>query len=132
MAIMASLILVGPGSIFSQEEKAEEKVEDVVLPENQTEPEILFVWGEVASVDVQKNELVVRRTDQEAGKEKDMTITVNEKTTFDNIQTLAQINPKDTLSVEYIVTAEGRNIAKNITVEKPESLDFEPQVKETP
>jgi hypothetical protein len=52
-----------------------------------------------------------------------MTISANDKTTFENIKSLSQIQPKDTLSIDYKVLPEGENLAKNISVEKAETME---------
>jgi hypothetical protein len=52
-----------------------------------------------------------------------MTVAADDKTTFEEVKSLAEIQPKDILSVDYKVSADGRNIAKNISVEKAESSE---------
>jgi hypothetical protein len=49
-----------------------------------------------------------------------MTINVDDKTTYESIKSLDEIRPRDTLSIDYVVSADGKTIARNISVEKPE------------
>jgi hypothetical protein len=90
-------------------------------PAIQAEPEIQWLWGEAVSVDPQKNEVVVKYQDFDAEQEKEMSVLADDKTTFENVKSLAEIQPKDTVSIDYKVTADGKNIAKNVSVEKAET-----------
>ena len=82
-----------------------------------------WLWGEAVSVDIQKNEVVVRYQDYDTEQEKEMTVSADTKTTFENVRSLAEVQPKDTLSIDYKVLPDGKNIARNISVEKAESMD---------
>jgi hypothetical protein len=87
---------------------------------------MLWLWGEAVSVDTQNNEVRVKYQDYDTEEEKEMTIGVDEKTAFENVKSLAEIQPKDTLSIDYKVVSEGKNIAKNISVEKAETPEAVP------
>lgn len=114
-----SLILIGIGSAFSQEAgKAE--VNPAVPEEAAFEPETQWIWGEVISIDAAKGQAIVKYLDYENDIEKEITITVNEKTAYENLVSLDQLKPKDTVSIDYTVTSDEINIAKNISMEKPE------------
>ena len=93
------------------------------------EPDVLWLWGDVVAVDAQKNELTVKYLDYESDNEKEIPVTVNDKTAYENAKTLAELKAQDTVSVDYVVV-DGKNIAKNISVEKPESI--EPAKEEAP
>jgi hypothetical protein len=86
----------------------------------QESSELQWLWGEVVSVNLQNNEILVRYPDYETDKDKEMTITVNEKTTFENSASLIDIKPQDKLSIDYRVSPDGKNIAENVSVEKAE------------
>jgi hypothetical protein len=86
------------------------------------EPEMQWLWGEVVSVDPSKNVLVVKYLDYEADAEKEMSLSVDEKTTFENSKSLDEIKPQDTVSIDYMSAGEGKVLAKNISVEKPEPV----------
>ena len=88
----------------------------------QNENDTQWAWGEVTNVDSQAKKFTLKYLDYETDQEKELVLTVDEKTTFENIQGLDDIKIKDTLSIDYIVGADNKNIAKNISFEKPDSL----------
>lgn len=92
-----------------------------------SEPEVQWLWGEVVSVDNLKNELKVKYLDYETDTEKEILMSINEKTTFENAKSLSDIKPQDTVSIDYEVNSEGKNIVKNISVEKPEMTESSPE-----
>lgn len=103
---------------FAQEENAS------VVPEPQATaegPEVQWLWGEVVSLDSLNKTLVVKILDYETETEKEISISTDDKTTYENIKSLDELKPQDTVSVDYAVTPDGMNLAKNITVEKPEA-----------
>ena len=113
--ITVCLMLAYATFVFSQEPPANE------TSGLELEPDIQWLWGEAVSVDTQKSELSVKYLDYDTEQEKEMTVAVDDKTTYENIKSLAEIKLKDTLSIDYAVGLEGKNIAKNISLEKPES-----------
>lgn len=124
LGIIMFLILIGVNSGFSQETAVSpEPVPPEAAPESQAESQTQWLWGEVVSVDTQKNELLVKYLDYETDQEKETGISVDDKTTYENIGSLLEIKPQDTVSIDYTVSPEGKNIAKNISVEKPESVE---------
>lgn len=126
LGIVVSLIFISARTIFSQEPTEQ----GGAVPETQNEPEVQWVWGEALSIDAQNKTFVVKYLDYEADQEKEITINVDDKTTYENIKSIDEIKPKDALSIDYIVTPEGKNIAKNISLEKPEATPI-PQAGET-
>lgn len=101
--------------------------------EVQKESETLWLWGEVVSIDNQNNNLSVKYLDFETDQEKEMSINVDEKTTYENIKSLDELKPKDNVSIDYIPGLEGKNLAKNIVVENseetlPEKTEIPPGV----
>lgn len=117
LVIAASLIFIGANLIFSQESTEQ----GGAVPETQSEPETQWVWGEVNTLDTQNKMIVVKYLDYETDQEKEISINTDDKTTYENIKSLDEIRPKDTVSVDYIVSPDGKNIARNISVEKPEA-----------
>lgn len=77
-----------------------------------------WVYGEVVTKDTQNKGLIVKYLDYESGQEKDMEISTDEKTTYENVKSLDEVNPQDAVSVDYIISSNGKNVAKNISVEK--------------
>ena len=130
LVILASLLLVG--SVFaqdsSQENAAQPATKDIVVPQNMNttqapaESETQWIWGEVVSADSASKSVTIKYLDYETDQEKDMVIGVDEKTTYENIKSIDEIKPKDTLSIDYIAGPDGKNVAKNISLEKPESV----------
>ncbi|HTY45302.1 MAG TPA: hypothetical protein VMD52_04880 [Patescibacteria group bacterium] len=82
--------------------------------------DLQWVWGEVVSLDALSKNFKIKFLDYETDTEKEMTITVDDKTTYENVKDFQEIKPQDTVSVDYLIGAEGKNLAKNINVEKPE------------
>jgi hypothetical protein len=117
---LALMVLAAPMAIA-------QIVQGGAIPEGANGPEVQWLWGEVVSVDPAQNAFVVKYLDYETDQEKEITIAVDEKTAFENIRSLDEIKPQDTLSVDYIVVAAGTHIAKNISVEKPEEAITVPQ-----
>jgi len=92
----------------------------VVASAVQSEPEILWVWGEVTAVDAMNKALTLKYLDYETDQEKDINISVDDKTTYESVKSLDEIKIKNTLSVDY-TAKDGINIAKNISLEKGET-----------
>jgi len=122
--IAAGSILLGYGLSVSQEGAAKEE------PAAVSEPEVQWLWGEVVAVNPQDNSVLVKYLDYETDTEKEMLISVDAKTIYETVKSLAEIKIQDALSIDYIITAEGKNIAKNISVEKPEYTEVIPLKEE--
>jgi hypothetical protein len=123
LGIAGCLIFISTGLSFSQEPATQAQT----TPETQVEPQTQWLWGEVVSVDTTNKTLSVKYLDYEIDQEKDIAITTNDQTSYENVNSLSEIKIKDALSIDYIVSADGKNIAKLISVEKPES---EPSTQE--
>ena len=113
LILTVSFIFFNVGLISAQEATTQEP--------SSVEPDMQWIWGDVVSVDTQKNELLIKYLDYETDSEKEISISVDDKTTLENVKSLDEIKAKDTVSVDYIIVSEGKNLAKNISVEKPES-----------
>jgi len=94
------------------------------IPQASTQNEInmQWVWGEVVSLDSQAKTLVLKYLDYETDQEKELALIVDEKTTYENIKSFDEIKVKDILSIDYAAGLEDKNIAKNISLEKPDAL----------
>jgi hypothetical protein len=114
LVIAGFLIFLSSSFIFAQEEKkpAEAPPTNII--------DVLWLWGDVVSVDILNKSLVVKYLDYDTDTEKEMSINVDAQTVFENVKSLEEVKPQDTVSVDYIVSAEGKSIAKNLTVEKIE------------
>jgi len=96
------------------------------LPEN----DIQWAWGDVVNLDIAAKTVTIKYLDYETDQEKELVLTVDEKTAFENLKALEEIKLKDTLSIDYMVTIDSKNIAKNISLEKPDELPASLEPKE--
>lgn len=103
--------------LFAQEKKAPAQTDS-----SAAEPDILWLWGEVAAVDADRGVITVKYLDYETDTEKEAAIYADEKTTYENVSSIADIKAKDIVSVDYVTGAQGSNVARNISVEKPEEI----------
>lgn len=87
---------------------------------SQKESDIQWAWGEVVNLDSEAKKVTLKYFDYETDQEKDLVLVVDEKTTFENIQDFNALKLKDTLSIDYVIGADDKNIAKNINFEKTE------------
>lgn len=128
--IIFSLILMSTGLAFSQEQAAEKPAGQ----EAPAEQEAQWIWGDAVSVDAASRKILVKYLDYETDTEKEINIEVDDKTTYENVKSIDEIKPLDTLSIDYIINPDGRSLAKNISVEKPEGVQTLPEesIKEEP
>lgn len=103
-------------SVTSEQPAAEENA-PVLIP---SESEMQWLWGEVSSIDTQKNEIIIKYLDYETDTEKDIKVSVDETAVYENVKSISDIKENDIISVDYIFSPDGRYIAKNISIEKPE------------
>jgi hypothetical protein len=85
-----------------------------------------WLWGEVETINAQAKTLQVKYLDYDTDLEKELTISVDEKTKFENVKGLEEIKPQDTISVDYVVGSNGANLALDISVEKLEDMEEAP------
>lgn len=122
ISLATSFILLNIGLNLAQEPETETQGEATGAEEEQvtSELQIQWLWGEVVSADPTNKTLLIKYFDYETDTEKEVSIILNDKTTYENVNSIDQIKPQDTVSIDYTVDAEGKNIAKNISVEKAE------------
>lgn len=127
--LAAIMAIFGLNQNFAQDQDQRDPVqylppenENPVIPQGRSQEgqATQWLWGEVISVDPQKNELVVKYTDYDTDQGKEVPISADAETTFENAKAITDIKPLDTVGIDYSVNMEGKNIAKNISVEKPE------------
>ncbi len=106
---------------------AEDVMKGGSVPESEAAG-IQWVWGDVVNVDKQNKTLLVKYFDYETDQDKELSVIIDDQTTFENIQTLDEANVGDVVSIDYSVDATGKNVAKNISVEKPEAM---PEIEES-
>ncbi len=93
-----------------------------------------WLYGEITSVDIAGNSIVLTYLDYDTDIEKQATVYTDNKTIFENVKSLGEIKPQDMVSIDYIAGADSKNLAVTISVEKPENaedLNVQPQVPET-
>jgi hypothetical protein len=134
LGFMFFFVLANVCPLFSQEQAATEQPTAQQAPaakpaasEVLSEPEVQWIWGDVVSVDAAAKKVQVKYLDYETDTEKEISIETDAKTTYENANSLEEIKAQDTLSIDYMMNADGKNIAKNISVEKPESAQAVPQ-----
>jgi len=133
-------ILFAMGLAYSQEVVADETAttneiteEGVVAPTTDVaQPEPQWQYFEVVSTDLQNNGIVVKYIDYDTDTEKQMTIAVDEKTTYENVASLKELKPEDALGVDYIVDSTGKSIATNISLEKSSAKEEDAAVEAPP
>lgn len=115
---VVSIIFLSGNLMYAQEKTTTPGESTAGAP---AEPETLWLWGEVVSVDAANSQIAVKYFDYETDAEKETSIGADTKTTYENVKSIDEIKPADTVSIDYILSASGENVAKNISVEKPES-----------
>lgn len=94
-----------------------------------------WVWGEVAKINSRGKFLELRYLDYDTDSEKEMKVYLGQKTKFENVSSLEEINPRDMASIDYVINNEGKAIASNISIEKMEEVEAiieEPPAAEEP
>lgn len=92
------------------------------VPEEQREPQMQWVWGRALSVNAEAGVFTMSYLDYITDQNKELIIIVDDKTAYENIESISGIKASDTLSVDYIIDAAGRNIAGNVSVDKPAAV----------
>ena len=100
-------------------------------PQEKNEFQMQWAWGEVTAVDPASGTLAVKYFDYDAGQDKELNVTVDEKTSYENISKIDDLKPGQNVSVDYSVLAEGKNIARNISLEKVEDAGTPTKTEET-
>jgi len=118
--VSLGIILISLNSSFGQEQE-KETIQGPPMQEISTEPEMQWLWGEVVSVDPANSQVTVKYLDYDNDTEKEMVVNVDEKTGYENSKSIGDIKSGDTVSIDYVVSPEGKSVAKNISVEKPEN-----------
>ena len=111
LIVVVSLLLLP--SVFCQEETA-------ATAQEKTEGEdVSWVWGEVKAVDLTQGTLSLSYIDYQTEEEKLLTLNIDTDTKFENAKDLASLKVGDTASIDYVLK-DGKNIAKNVSIEKIE------------
>jgi hypothetical protein len=89
----------------------------------QDDVESFYSYGEVLSV--MQDQVMIREFDYATGEEKDAVYFISSATTFDMVESVDQIKPGDLVDVEFVVSEDGRNIAREIFVDNIEDYEQE-------
>jgi len=116
------LILLSAGLALSGEEPAAV----LAVPQEKNEPETRWVWGEVINVDAQNKTLSLKYLDYDTDEEKELTVTADNLTGYENVKSLEEIPAKASVSIDYL-SGDGKNIARSISLEKPETAPVAPK-----
>lgn len=128
--ILALLILTGTSILLSEDLPVPQEAASASTPKTGNDLNTQWAWGEVVNVDAQNKSVTIKYLDYELDQEKELSLTTDDSTTYDNIKSFGEIQPKDNLSIDY-VTVEGKNIAKSISLEKPEAAPVANKAKPT-
>jgi hypothetical protein len=120
-----AIVMMAAAQIVLAQEAVVMPTDSVTITSNQQmtlqkENEVQWAWGEVTNIDNQAQTLTLKYLDYETDQEKELVLVVDEKTTFENIEYFNELKLKDTLSIDYMTGADNKNIAKNISFEKPD------------
>ncbi|MDO8661809.1 MAG: hypothetical protein Q7K98_01125 [Candidatus Omnitrophota bacterium] len=121
--ILVLSILVSAGLALSEDSAGTQATSAPALPES-SDSSTQWVWGEVVNVDSLGKAFTLKYLDYETDQEKELSLTVDDATSYQNFKSLDDIQPKDNLSIDYIAK-DGKNIAKSISLEKTESASLE-------
>jgi hypothetical protein len=85
------------------------------------EAQSFYSYGEVLSVSA--DQILIKEFDYVTGDEKEAVYHIDKETSFDSVESAQQIAPGELVDIEFIVSEDGRNIARDIFVDRIE--DFE-------
>ena len=122
---LAIVMMTTLQTVFADEVMVTPTAQEVVISNQQSssekESDLQWAWGEVTNLDNQANNITLKYLDYETDQEKELVLAIDEKTTFENIKDFNEVKLGDTLSIDYITGADNKNIAKNISFEKPDA-----------
>lgn len=120
LGIIGLFIFVNTGLVLGENDStAEVNLPSVLSSQESKDLDVQWVWGEVKNLDAQGKTVTLKYLDYETNEEKEIALTIDSATTYENVKALKDVQLNDALSVDY-VTSSGRNIAKNVSLEKPE------------
>lgn len=122
LSVLAILMMVTTQIVLAQDPAPEASQPPLITSSQEVsapkEGDLQWAWGELVSIDSQAQTITLKYLDYDTDQEKELVLAVDDKTTFENIKDFSELKVKDTLSIDYVVDADNRNIAKNISFEK--------------
>ena len=76
--------------------------------------------GPLVNIDPANKIILVKDFNYETEEFSELAISIDEKTTLENFKSIDELKQDDELTVDYIVRADGKNIATQITLEETE------------
>ena len=107
---VAVIFILTATEIFSQAVALTEQEEEFPIED--------WVVGDVVALDLEGNQLALIYIDYQTNEEKEITIGVDDKTRYENVNKLQDIKVGDVVSIDYRITPGGKNIASTISVER--------------
>jgi hypothetical protein len=119
-AVVVTMMFVSVSAAWSQEAPVPASEQT----RSNSEPQ--WLWGEIEAVNAQAKTVQVKYLDYDTDIEKELVITVDDKTKFENAKGLEEIKAQDTVSVDYLSGSDGKNLALAVSVEKLEDMETVP------
>jgi hypothetical protein len=107
---------INQAAITAAAKTSEAEIVTPITPELETQ----WVWGEIISLDPQNKEIAINYFDYETDTEKELKLTIDDRTKYENVNSLNDLKLHDTISVDYVLGSDGKYAVRNISVEKPE------------
>ena len=76
-----------------------------------------WLLGDVIALDLESSQLIVSYLDHNTNQQKEITLSVDEETRYENINSLQDVKVDDAVFIEYKISPEGKAIALNISIE---------------
>ena len=111
-------LFIGMGAVLAQDNEG-------VAGQELKDLDVQWVWGETVNVDTKNNLILLKYLDYEDSNEKDISLTVDAETSYENAKSLEELKPQDFLSIDYVITPDGRNLAKSIGLDSPREVQPE-------
>ena len=122
------LVLVGvilfAAQGFCQENVSSENKDASQISGDIAAPQEISIYGEVKSVNIAANSIIMKYYDYDSDNEKSVEIMIDNNTKIEGTSTLNDIKQGNWADVNYKVV-DGKNMAKSIAVEKEEDAAVE-------
>ena len=120
--IMSTFVVFAEEVVVSSSNDVAVAVASTLESPANTQGDTQWVWGEVINLDTQANAFTLKYLDYENDQEKELVLVVDENTAYEGMKSFDELKIKDTLSIDYKITLDGKNFAKSISFEKPDDL----------
>lgn len=114
LVLFYTVCLLFSNVVFAQEEVSSRQEGE----QTTNDTDVLWVWAKIISVDSINKTLSVKYSDFETGIEKEMIVSVDKDTFYENIKSIEELKPQDNVTIDYFVDQTKKNIAKYIGFKK--------------